>query len=89
MSEELGIKVNENDLIPYKILKSDKPTHKEFQQIFALVLDNKKNFRFEKDEIDQLLWRDIKEVKSILVDKKDENWVQKPWDKRVLNWLVT
>jgi len=21
--------------------------------------------------------------------KKDENWVQKPWDKEVLDWLVT
>lgn len=89
LSEELGIKVNENNLISYKVLKSDKPTHKEFQHIFALILDENQKFQFEKVEIEQLSWKDIKEVENILVNKKDDGWVQKPWDKEVLSWLAS
>lgn len=88
IKEELGIEIKKGDLIPYKVLKSDKPTHKEFQQIFALILDDNPNFQFEKDEIDQLVWKDIEEVKNILVDKKIRGWVQKTWDKEILDWLT-
>lgn len=88
LKEELGIYVNEASLIPYKILKSDKPTHKEFQHVFAVILEEKTvNFQFEKDEIDQLQWLDIDKVREILVDKNDSKWVYKPWDDEVFNWL--
>lgn len=88
--EELGITVDKNKLIPYKIFKSDKPTHKEFQQVFGLVVENDQTqFPFEKDEIDELKWLPIEKVKEIIVDKKDPQWVQKFWDKEVLNWLDT
>lgn len=89
--EELGIEINQDNLIPYKVLKSDKPTHKEFQHIFALLLDNKdiSELYFEKEEIDQLKWVDLNEVRKILVDPEVENWVKKPWDEEVLNWLKT
>lgn len=86
-SEELGIEVNEKDLIPYKILKSDEPTHKEFQHIFALVLNNQHEFKFEKEEVDQLSWQDINKLKEILVNKKHDQWVKKPWDEEILIWL--
>lgn len=88
--EELGIEIDKNDLIPFKILKSDKPNHREFQHIFALKLKSNDNcFNFEKDEIDELCWKDIDEVKKILLDRKDPNWVLKPWDTEVLHWLTT
>lgn len=89
-NEELGIKIIQNDLIPYKVFKSDKPTHKEFQHVFAL-LSNKESseFHFEKEEIDQLKWVALKEVKKILTDPKIENWVKKNWDEEVLKWLET
>ena len=89
-NEELGIKVNEADLIPYKILKSDKPTHKEFQHIFALILNkDAEEFHFEKEEIDQLKWMDLAEVRKILTDPNVADWVKKPWDEEVLDWLET
>lgn len=86
--EELGIVVSEKDLIPYKIFKSDKPNHKEFQHIFALLLDkNIREFHFEKEEIDQLKWINLKVIREILVDREDKRWVIKPWDEEVIDWL--
>lgn len=90
VSEELGIKIYQKDLIFYKVLESNKPNHKEFQGIFALVLNKDQNkFQFEKDEIDQLIWKNIEELKKILVDEKDPNWIKKPWDREILEWLKT
>lgn len=90
VSEELGVKVSKARLKMYKVFKSDKPTHKEFQQIFALKIDEDvKNFNFERDEIDELKWVDIEESRKILLEGKDSNWVHKPWDEDVLNWLTT
>lgn len=89
-SEELGIAVNEKDFISYKVFKSDKPNHKEFQHVFALILNKNLNeFQFEKEEIDQLQWKDLNEVRKILVNIKDKLWVKKPWDDELLNWLLT
>lgn len=89
-SEELGVVINEDNLIPYKILKSDKPAHKEFQHVFALILNmDISKFHFEKEEIDQLKWNSINEVRKILTDPKVESWVKKPWDEEVLKWIKT
>jgi len=88
-SEELGILIDKRDLIPYKILKSDKPTHKEFQYICAFIVRDNIEFRVETDEVDELAWKSIDEVKDILIVKKESNWVRKPWDEDVLNWLLT
>ena len=88
VSEELGVEVKESSVIPYKIFKSDKLTHKEFQQVFALILDVKLGkFSFEREEIDQLSWKEIGEVRNILLVQKIPEWVLKPWDEEVLNWL--
>lgn len=88
VQEELGISIAKTDLIPYKVLKSDKPSHREFQHVFALFLqDDQNTFQFEKDEIDELMWKELEEVRDILVKQKKENWVKKPWDEEVLTWL--
>lgn len=88
--EELGISVKKEDFIQYKVLKSDKPTHREFQGIFAVKLNGDiGNFKFEKEEIDELKWIPIEEVRKILVVNRDKRWVKKPWDKEVLTWLMT
>ncbi len=90
VNEEIGVEINEKDLIPYKVVKSDKPTHKEFPMIYGLILDTKENsFKFEKEEIDQLAWKSIDEVRQILVIEKNPLWVLKPWDGEVLDWLNT
>lgn len=88
--EELGIDIAVENLIPYKVFKSDKLTHKEFQHVFGLMIDKRiEDFRFEKDEIDMLLWKDWDEIFNILTIEKNPDWVQKTWDKEVLNWLKT
>lgn len=90
VNEEIGIQITEQDLIPYKVFKSDKPTHKEFPMNYGLVLDTQENkFKFEKEEIDQVVWKNMDEVKKILVVEKNPQWVLKPWDEEILNWLLT
>jgi isopentenyldiphosphate isomerase len=87
LSEELGIYVQEKKLIPYNILKSDKPTHKEFQHAFIYKLINKKiTFRFEKEEIDEVRWLDLEEVKKHLLSS-DPKWEHKPWDGEILKFI--
>jgi len=88
MTEELVSEFTAKVFMPYKVLRSDKPTHKEFQQIFALKLDRDiRDLRFEEEEIGQLAWRDIDELREILVINKNAQWVLKPWDEEVLNWI--
>lgn len=90
LGEELGINAEKKDFIFYKACKSDKPTHKEFNHIFAFILDREDlDFTLEESEIDKIIWKDLEEVKDILLVKKDPHWVQKPWDPEVLNWLQT
>lgn len=90
LSEELGITVRASNLIPYGVFKSDKPTHKEFQHVFGCILNTKiDSFKFEKEEIDQITWKVFEEVKTVLLEKPDPQWVHKPWDKEVLDWLTT
>ena len=90
VSEELGKKITKDQLVVYQpVVKGDKKTHREFQYVFALFLDEDSNsFQFEKEEIDQLKWIDLDEVKKILLEIKDENWVQKPWDEEVIDWIT-
>lgn len=91
LSEELGQSIRVDQLTAYPdIVRSDKPTHREFQYIFAVFLhDDNSKFEFEKEEIDELQWIDLDEVKRILVEVKDKNWVRKPWDQKVLDWIIT
>ena len=90
LQEELGIPVEENQLIPYKVFKSDKPTHKEFQHVFAfLMVDERQEFLYEEDEVDELSWKTFAELEKILIEDPDPKWVHKHWDKEVLDWLKT
>ena len=47
------------------------------------------NFQFEKEEIDQLEWVSLDELKKILLNTQEESWVHKSWDSEVLNWIET
>jgi len=89
LKQEIGIHKEKKDFIPYKVFKSVS-SHKEFQHVFGLVIDEERNdFQFEKDEINELKWIGFEGVEKILVVEKSENWVKKPWDEEVLNWLST
>jgi isopentenyl-diphosphate Delta-isomerase len=90
LGEELGISVSAEQLIPYKVFKSDKPKHKEFQHVFAFLLPNdQSDFTFEEEEIDQIEWKTFAELETILIADPDPKWVHKYWDKEVLEWLHT
>jgi len=89
-NEELGITIDQDALFPYKIFKGEKPTHKEFQQVFALLINKEiSEIHFEKEEIDEIKWIEISQLKEILLDPNTKNWVQKPWDNEILTWLNT
>ncbi len=89
LKEELDIAVSASDVVPYKIFKSENSTHKEFQQVFFLFTDLEiGKLKYEKDEIDQLKWLSLEELKKILVVQKSRRWVIKPWDEEVLGWLI-
>jgi len=86
LSEELGIIVQKENLIAYKIFKSDKPSHKEFQHSFIYKLDREDTeFHFEKEEIDEIRWYDFETVKRLLLVTNDLHWVHKSWDKEMLD----
>jgi isopentenyldiphosphate isomerase len=89
-NEELGLTITKDIIIPYKIFKGDKQSHKEFQQVFALIMNKEiHEFQIEKEEIDEITWISMSNVKKILLDHRVTKWVQKPWDKEVLEWLET
>ena len=89
LSEELGITVSEEELIPYKIFQSDKPTHKEFQSSYLYITNrDDTDFQFEKEEIDQIQWLDFEELKKYLVVTNDPEWVHKPWDEEILRYIT-
>lgn len=89
-NEELGILISPDTLIPYKVFKGEKPTHKEFQKVFALLCNKEiKEFHFETEEIDELRWIELTTVKNILLDTHVSDWVKKPWDNEILTWLET
>ncbi len=86
--EELGLRISEKDLVEYKVFKSDKPHHKEFSCIYALVLDHyPEQFKLEAEEIEQVKWVNMAQLRKILMNAKTIDWVLKPWDEEVLNWL--
>jgi isopentenyldiphosphate isomerase len=89
LSEELGITVKKENLIPYKIFKGDKPTHKEFQHSFVYIINSESaDFRYEKEEIDEIRWYDFDDLKNILLIKNDPLWVHKPWDNEMLHFIA-
>ena len=91
ISEELGQTITVGQFVLYPdVGKSDKSAHKEFQYIFVLILNKDvENFQFEKEEIDQLEWVSLDELKKILLNTQEESWVHKSWDSEVLNWIET
>lgn len=89
LTEELGIPILTKQLNFYKIMKSTKITHKEFQAIYLYKTERDDTlFPFEKDEIDTIAWFSWEKLYTILLNDQDNNWVRKPWDKEILT-LIT
>jgi len=89
LGEELGITVQKERLIPYNIVKNDKPAHREFQYCFIYELnENDREFSLEKEEVDEVKWFDLEDVRKLLTIEKDSHWVHKPWDGDVLDFIL-
>ena len=89
LTEELGITAQKENLVPYKIFKNDEPNHKEFQHSFIYKLDkDDTDFDFEKEEVDEIKWLTLYQVRKYLLIENDPQWVHKPWDKEMLNFIA-
>lgn len=87
VAEELGIKTDKESFKYLGIFKSEKPTHREFQAIFALTVPRNETFHAEADEITSLEWHSLEEVKKMLLEENNPEWVHKSWNKQVLDWI--
>jgi isopentenyldiphosphate isomerase len=88
LSEELGIKVLEENFIFYEILPQGQTVHKKFEALFAYEIDQEDtDFHIEKEEVDEIQWADLEEIKKILLEKNDPQWIHHPWDGEMLRWL--
>lgn len=86
LNEELGIRTAENDLIPYKIYKSE--PDKEFQSVYKFEWNGEiSKLNFEKDEVDELKWLDINQLKTVVLEDKNLRWVYKGYMEEIFNWL--
>ncbi len=92
-TEELGIAVDPKELEFFKVYKSDEPTwrgqaHRQFKYIFRLKKERDAgDFPYEKDEIDDLRWVFIAEIRKIIVDEKNTDWSLPGYAEEVLDWL--
>lgn len=75
LKEELGLKAKESDLELYKIIKQyfeDK--NKEYIYVYIYFWDgNMDELEFEKDEIDEIKWFSLDEIKESQANK-DPSW---------------
>ncbi len=87
VKEELGLKVKESDFVLFKIYKDTR--HKEFQSIYKLHWDAEvSKINFDKEEVEELRWVPISQIKDTIVFKKDTHWTVIGYEKEVLNWLT-
>jgi 8-oxo-dGTP diphosphatase len=88
LREELGIIVGRDDLIFFRIFKSD--AAKEFQGIFLLSWDgDSKALHLEKEEVDQVKWVDRSILESVLVASPTAFWTLWAYQARLLKALKT
>ncbi len=86
VNEELNLNISKDDLLPFKINKSE--IDKEFQSIYRLTWGGEiTKINFDKEETDQLKWTSLTDLKEILLKKKDPEWTMIGYEKEVLAWL--
>lgn len=88
VEEELGLKLDKGDLIFLKTHKSERD--KEFQYIFHVWWKgNLSELKLEKDEIDEVKWFDLEELRKLLTEEKDERWVITDYIVEMLDHIKT
>jgi isopentenyldiphosphate isomerase len=92
-NEELGFNLKKEDLKFFKVFKVDH--QKEFVAVYALCWDGDvKKINFEKDEIVQIKWFDLGELRRILCVEENSTWStigykKISYNEEVLDWLST
>lgn len=88
LKEELGISAKAEDFHLYKVFKH--PHGKEFQGIYYLKWNGDiATLKFEKEEIDEVQWKQIEEVYEKLIKLKDAHWSIMGYEKVLLDMLKT
>lgn len=86
VNEELQISVKPENLQKVTVFRNQKAT--EFEYIFALKTDlDAETIEFEKEEIDQIKWVAIDQLKQILLEKSQSGWNILGYEKTILDFL--
>jgi len=86
LKKEVGIQTRENDITLYRIYKNH--PRKEFQGIFIYQWGGQiEMLSYEIQEIAQLKWFPIPEIKQLLEEKAND-WSQVEYGKTILSWLL-
>ncbi len=84
-NEELGLNVKEEDLKFFRVVPLERA--KEFVALYKLEWDgDAASLNYEKDEVSQVKWLPLTEVRDIFLSKK-EQWNSFGYEKELLNWL--
>ncbi len=86
LKEELKIHAKKEDLKLFKIHKSH--THIEFQAAFVYIWNgNIKKITFEKDEVEQIKWYSIPEIRRLALEERGNKWSNIEYLEEILDWL--
>lgn len=88
LNEELGLQIDKDQLKLFKIYKEQGKKASEFQGVFLLNWDGDiSKIKFEKEEIDELKWFPLSEVRQFLAKNKD-NWSEMGYEKEFFEWML-
>lgn len=74
LNEELGIVVNDNQIIELEIFKSEKEHY--FSYNFLILVDDKIEYKLQKEEVEEVKYFRIEELENC---KNDDNFVFYKW----------
>ncbi|MCL5016518.1 MAG: NUDIX domain-containing protein [Patescibacteria group bacterium] len=85
--EELGLEMKEEELF---FIAVHKIRHtKEFVSVYMMEWNGEVDaIRYEKDEINQLRWIDIGELKKVLIEENGPNWTRSGFEREIIDTLL-
>lgn len=85
-NEELGLGVGKENLFFINIHQIDHT--REFVAVYMTEWDGEiDSISYEEDEINQLKWMDIGELKKILLERKEGGWTKSGFEEEIFDWL--
>lgn len=88
-AEETGLLFSPSDLHFFtKAKKSASHTAKHFQAAFYVIWNGSVDqLHIEKEEVEQVVWKNVAELEDILLVQQDPGWVHVLYEKDMLNLL--